>query len=193
MNEWVKAESMNTTPVAISNGNGKHLKLPKITIMTYKTSLDNLAKGITIGVTIVFAIIIIGQYSIIKEAGKATPIYTTVALLLIYFLAFVFRPINYNLTADKLIIHRRFADVKIDRNQIKSVELLDKDKIGWTIRTFGVGGLFGYYGKFANRKLGSMTWYATRKDRTVLVQTVDNKKIILTPNDPDRFVADFNV
>jgi hypothetical protein len=193
MNEWVKAESMNTTPVAISNGNGKHLKLPKITIMTYKTSLDNLAKGITIGVTIVFAIIIIGQYSIIKEAGKATPIYTTVALLLIYFLAFVFRPINYNLTADKLIIHRRFADVKIDRNQIKSVELLDKDKIGWTIRTFGVGGLFGYYGKFANRKLGSMTWYATRKDRTVLVQTVDNKKIILTPNEPDRFVADFNL
>jgi hypothetical protein len=193
MNEWVKAESMNTTPVAISNGNGKHLKFPKIISMTYKTSLDNLAKGITIGVTIVFAIIIIGQYSIIKEAGKATPIYTTVALLLIYFLAFVFRPINYNLTADKLIIHRRFADVKIDRNQIKSVELLDKDKIGWAIRTFGVGGLFGYYGKFANRKLGSMTWYATRKDRTVLVQTVDNKKIILTPNDPDRFVADFNV
>lgn len=184
---------MNTTPVAISNVNGKHLKLPKIISMTYKTSLDNLAKGITIGVTIVFAIIIIGQYSIIKEAGKATPIYTIVALLLIYFIAFVFRPINYNLTADKLIIHRLFADVKIDRNQIKSVELLDKDKIGWAIRTFGVGGLFGYYGKFANRKLGSMTWYATRKDRTVLVQTVDNKKIILTPNDPDRFVADFNV
>jgi len=161
--------------------------------MTYKTSLDNLAKGITIGVTILFAIIIIGQYSIIKDAGRAIPIYTTVALLLIYFIGFAFRPINYNLTADKLIIHRLFADVKIDRNQIKSVELLDKEKIGWALRTFGVGGLFGYYGKFANTKLGSMTWYATRKDRTVLVRTVDNKKIILTPNDPDKFVSDFNV
>lgn len=160
--------------------------------MTYKTSLDNLAKGITIGVTILFATIIIGQYSIIKDAGRANPIYTTVALLLIYFIAFAFRPINYNLMADKLIIHRLVADVEIDRNQIKSVELLDKNKISWALRTFGVGGLFGYYGKFANTKLGSMTWYATRKDRTVLVLTVNNKKIILTPNDPDKFVADFN-
>jgi Bacterial PH domain len=177
-------------PRTLAASNSEH---PKNTSMTYKTSLDNLAKGITIGVTILFAIIIIGQYSIIKDAGQAIPIYTTVTLLLIYFIAFAFRPINYSLTADKLIIHRLFADVKIDRNQIKSVELLDKNEIGWAFRTFGVGGLFGYYGKFANTKLGNMTWYATRKDRTVLVQTSDNKKIILTPNDPDKFVADFNL
>jgi hypothetical protein len=113
-------------------------------------------------------------------------------LLLIYFIAFAFRPIYYNLTADKLTIHRLFTDVKIDRNQIKSVELLDKEKISWSIRTFGVGGLFGYYGKFANTNLGSMTWYATRKDRMVLVRTINNRKIILTPNDPAKFIADIN-
>lgn len=160
--------------------------------MRYKTSLDNLAKGITIGVTILFAFIIVGQYSIIKDSGRAVPIYTTVALLLIYFIAFAFRPINYNLTLDKLIIHRLFMDVKIERNSIKSMELIDKEKISWSIRTFGVGGLFGYYGKFANTKLGSMTWYATRKDRMVLVRTIDNRKIILTPDNPDKFIADFN-
>ena len=160
--------------------------------MTYKTSLDNLAKGITIGVTILFAFIIVGQYSIIKDAGRAVPIYTTVALLLIYFIAFAFRPINYTLTPDKLIIHRLFLDVKIERNNIKSVELIEKEKISWSIRIFGVGGLFGYYGKFANTKLGSMTWYATRKDRMVLVRTIDTRKIILTPDNPDKFIADFN-
>ena len=161
--------------------------------MTYKASLDNLAKGITIGVTVLFAVIIFGQFSIIKDAGRTVPIYTIVALLLIYLIAFVFRPINYNLTSDKLIIHRLFADVKIERSQIKSVELLDKGKISWSIRTFWVGGLFGYYGKFANTKLGSMTWYATRRDRIVLVRTIDNRKIILTPDNPDKFIADFNL
>ena len=160
--------------------------------MRYKTSLDNFAKGITIGVTILFAFIIVGQYSIIKDSGRAVPIYTTVAVLLIYFIAFAFRPIDYNLTLDKLIIHRLFMDVKIERNSIKSMELIDKEKISWSIRTFGVGGLFGYYGKFANTKLGSMTWYATRKDRMVLVRTIDNRKIILTPDNPDKFIADFN-
>jgi hypothetical protein len=134
-----------------------------------------------------------GQYSIIKYAGQTIPIYTTVALLLFYFIAFAFRPIEYDLTTDKLIIRRLAGDVKINRTQIKSVELLEKDKIGLAIRTFGVGGLFGYYGKFASSQLGNMTWYATRKDRIVLVRTIDNKKIILTPNEPDKFVIDFNV
>ncbi len=161
--------------------------------MTYKTSLDNFAKAITFGVTILFSIIIIGQYSIIKDAGRAVPIYTTAALLLIYFSAFAFMPINYNLTNDKLIIHRFFIDVKIERTQIKSVELIDKENIRWSFRTFASGGLFGYFGKFVNSKLGKMTWYATRKDRIVLVQTIDNRKIILTPNDPLKFIADFNL
>ena len=160
--------------------------------MTYKTSLDNLAKWITVGVTILFAIIIIGQYSIITDAGKPDTIYTTVALLLIYFGTFAFRPINYTLTKDKLIIHRLIIDIKIDRDRIKSVSLIEKDKIRFSFRRFGVGGLFGYFGLFINMKLGKMTWYATRRDRIVLVLIDDNKKIILTPNEPDKFVTGFN-
>jgi len=160
--------------------------------MTYKASLDNLAKGVTIGVTILFAgIIFLSMVSISKDAERAIPISISIALILIYFIVFALRPIDYEISADQLIIHRLFADAKIDRNQIKSVELVDKDKIGWTIRTFGVGGLFGYYGKFANTKLGSMTWYATRRDKTVLVQTMNGNKIILTPDKPEKFVADF--
>ncbi|OYU93692.1 MAG: hypothetical protein CFE21_19485 [Bacteroidetes bacterium B1(2017)] len=157
--------------------------------MTYKTSLDNLAKGITIGVTILFVAILIGQFSIIKDTGWAVPIITTVTLFLIYFISFAFSPINYEVSAQHLSIHRLLIDVNIDRNQIKSVELLDKEQLAWVIRTFGVGGLFGYYGKFANTKLGSMTWYATRRNKTVLIVTIDNKKIILTPDEPEKFVA----
>lgn len=157
--------------------------------MTYKTSLDNLAKGITIGVTILFVAILIGQFSIIKDTGWAVPIITTVTLFLIYFISFAFSPINYEVSAQHLSIHRLLIDVNIDRNHIKSVELLDKEQLTWVIRTFGVGGLFGYYGKFANTKLGSMTWYATRRNKTVLIVTLDNKKIILTPDEPEKFVA----
>ena len=161
--------------------------------MTYKTSLDNVTKVITLGITILFAAIIIGQYSIIKDAtASATPIYITVGLLIIYFIVFAFRPVKYSLTAGNLIVHRLFSDVKIERSKIKSVELVDKEKLSWSVRVFGVGGFFGYFGKFANAKLGTMTWYATRKDRIVLVKMLNNKKIILTPDEPEKFVADCN-
>ena len=158
--------------------------------MTYKTSLDKTAIVITIAVTVLFVVIIGGQYSIIKDAGRAVPIYTTTACLLIYFLAFAFRPINYVVTKDEVIVRRLFLNVHIKRADIKSVELVDKKKIRGSIRTFGVGGLFGYYGTFANFSLGRMTWYATQRDKPILIKTTDGKKIILTPNEPDKFVGE---
>ena len=161
--------------------------------MIYKTSMSNLVKGITMGVAILFIIIIIAQYSIITDTGRNGTFYTAVTLLLIYFIAFSFRPINYKIINNLLVIHRLFIDVKIERDNIKSVELIDKNKIHGAIRIFGVGGLFGYFGNFANFEMGKMIWYATRKDRTVLINTKDNKKIILTPDEPEEFVAAFKV
>ncbi len=158
--------------------------------MKYSTSLDTSAKVITIGVTILFAVIIFAQYALISEADGNLPIYTTVALLLIYLFAFSFRPIHYVINSQQVIVHRLFSDIKIERNNIQTVELLNKDDLAWTIRTFGVGGLFGYYGKFANGKIGSMTWYATRQDRTILIKTIGDKNIILTPDDPEKFVSE---
>lgn len=160
--------------------------------MNYKASLDNTAKVITIGVTILFAVIIGGQYRITKELGDMVPIYTSVALLLIYGISYAFSPINYRLTAQELIVHRFLTNATIDRQTIKSVDLIDRSQLNWSVRTFGVGGLFGYYGKFFNSKLGNMTWYATRKDKTVLITTMNNKKIIITPDKAEEFVAEFN-
>ncbi|QEC67129.1 hypothetical protein FRZ67_07430 [Panacibacter ginsenosidivorans] len=160
--------------------------------MTYKTSLDKTAIIITIAVTVLFAFIIIGQFAIIKDEGSAIPIYTTTACLLIYFLAFAFTPVNYIVTTEEIIVRRPLSNVHIKRADIKSVELIDKNKIAGSLRTFGNGGLFGYYGNFANFSLGRMTWYATRRDKPVLVTTTANKKIILTPDEPEKFVKEFS-
>ena len=160
--------------------------------MTFKTSLDKTAIIITVAITILFVVLIAGQYSIIKDAGRAVPIYTTTACLLIYFLAFAFRPIYYIVTKDELIIRRLFGNVKVKRADIRSIEIIDKNKIKGSIRTFGMDGLFGYYGNFSNFSIGRMTWYATRRDKPVLVKTINNKKIIFTPNEPERFVSELS-
>lgn len=160
--------------------------------MTFKTSLDKLSIVITISVTIIFALIIIGQYATIRDGDKTIPNYITFVLLLIHSIAFSFWPKSYTLNTDKLIINRPLINVKINRSDIKSVEQIGKDKLRYTFRMFGVGGLFGYYGNFVNSTLGSMTWYATRRDKAVLITTLENKKIIVTPDSPEEFVASFN-
>ena len=155
--------------------------------MTFTTSLDGLAKGITIGVIILFSVIIGGQ--LIPSYGL-DPIGSTVLIgLLVGICLFcvLFRPLTYVLTADKLVIHRLFSDITISRKDIVATREINKGDMGLTIRTFGVGGLFGYFGKFSNTKIGRLTMYATRRNNSVLIETA-NKKIILTPDDPIELV-----
>lgn len=159
--------------------------------MTYKTSLDNTAIWITVAVSVLFAIIIGGQFAIIKSAGLASPIFTTTICLIIYFGAFAFRPINYTVDSTNLTVHRLIINARIKKADIKTVEIINSDKIKGAMRTFGVGGLFGYYGKFANSSVGKMTWYATRRNHVVLITTHDDQKFILTPDSPEKFLLEF--
>src|SRR4051794_22853760 len=160
--------------------------------MVFKTSLDKTAKVITILITLLFAVIIGAQFVIVYDSGYYRPLIISVILLLLYCLAFVFHPTAYKVTKDSLIICRPIKNLQIKKIGIRNVAAIDEKEISNAIRTFGVGGVFGYYGCFANYHLGSMTWYATRKDKAVLITTNDNKKIVLTPNEPESFVAAFN-
>ncbi len=160
--------------------------------MTYKTSLDTTTKVITITITVVFAIIIGGGYFFIKSGTHTSPIYTIVALLAVWGIAFLYRPLRYEVTKDSLIIHHIIRNVRLEMSEVKSIGLLQKSDIGFSFRTFGIGGLFGYFGLLTTTKLGNTTWYATRKTNIVLVQTISNKKIIVTPDNAQEFVQSFN-
>ncbi|MCW3106086.1 MAG: hypothetical protein JWQ09_592 [Segetibacter sp.] len=164
------------------------LLLLQSSAMTFKASLDGLAKGVTIAVSFLFALVLTQQIYLYLSGAHLSAFFTALPILAIYFATFFFRPIYYDITEDKLVIHRTIKDVIIKRQDIKRVEPIHKDQMKWTIRTFGVGGLFGYYGFFVNSKLGDMTWYATRRDKTVLIETVDDKKFIVTPDEPEAFI-----
>ncbi|MEZ0453782.1 PH domain-containing protein [Sphingobacterium thalpophilum] len=157
--------------------------------MKYKASLDNLAKIMTVGVTVVFTVIITKQFEAIKEEQAITPFLIAGGFILLYVWTLLFRPLNYRVTDTHLIIHRPLKDIVMERNAITNIERLDDAIVQKSVRTFGVGGLFEYFGKYANRTNGSMTWYATRRSSAVLICTNDNKKVVLTPDMPEEFMT----
>jgi hypothetical protein len=156
--------------------------------MVFKTSLDKLAKVVTAVITILFTAIIFLQLIFIQDFGNTSSIITITTLLISYFIAFIFRPISYIILDEFLVIHRPLLDIKIALNEIENMVVLDSQELKGTIRTFGVGGLWGYWGSFANSRIGAMKWYATRMSNAVLITTGNNKKIVLTPDDPELFV-----
>jgi hypothetical protein len=149
--------------------------------MIYKASLDKTAIIITNIITLIFGALIVFNFLLSLA----------IILLLIYFICLLLKPINYQITEKELIIHRLIKNVHIKRSEIESLEVLEKSALTGSIRIFGVGGLFGWYGRFANKQLGTMTWYVTRRDKPILILTKSNKSIIISPDEVETFVSDF--
>ena len=157
---------------------------------TYTASLDSFTKTMTWFVIIILAFV--GGKSVSELTNAAgnfniIAVHSGILFLLAAILlgAYAFRPQAYVLQADELVIKRPARDKHIKLNDLTEVRILSEADMSWTIRTFGVGGLFGHYGKYYNKSLGSFTQYATRRHNHVLVCTRQGKKIVLTPDDLD--------
>jgi len=156
--------------------------------MEYKASLDNLAKIITAGTIILFLVLGYGSISALSlSKGDFTVLFiqasTLFAFIAIILGCYLFAPQSYIMDNSDLIIVRPIKNKKIKLAEIAEIRAVaDGDMIG-AIRTFGVGGLFGYFGKFYSFKIGSMMFYATRRNNKILIITNQDQKIIITPDD----------
>lgn len=157
--------------------------------MEYRASLDKTSKTVTVLITILFLFVIGMQITLFAKYHNWLPLATTILLVCVYIISYVFHPVSYRVEKDNIIVHRLASDIVFSRSDIKNIELLQDAKLKGTIRTFGVGGLFGYFGQFMNHEMGCMTWYATKHHtKTVLIELQNNKKIIITPDEPEQFV-----
>jgi hypothetical protein len=84
-------------------------------------------------------------------------------------------------------------DITIQRNVLDKVEIINKQKIKCAYYTSSNRRFLGTCGKFKNENIGNFTLYATRRDKTVLIQTTDNKKVILTPDRPAKFMKHLKI
>jgi hypothetical protein len=89
----------------------------------------------------------------------------------------------YSIENDLLIIHRKAGNIVIPFSEIKHSTTLSDQEMKGTIRTFGVGGFFGYWGSFSVPSIGSTKLYATQMRNYVLIVLQNDKNIIITPDD----------
>ena len=165
---------------------------------THKASMDTLTKGLTIGVSIL--LLLSGfvpflsnnefQFSdlMIPSAVYIIPI----SLIIMLVLTYGFSPKGYALEDGKLVVLRPFQNKFHATTDILNVSLVDRKDLKNSLRVFGVGGLFGYFGLFRNTRYGTMIWYATRRDQFVVIERSNGKAIVLTPDDPNSFVSEWN-
>ncbi len=107
-----------------------------------------------------------------------------VAGILVVAAAFAIR--GYSVMDGKLMIHRLGWSTKFDLSELTKVEVNPGATLG-SLRTMGIGGLFGFVGHFYNEVLGSYKAYATNEFNTVVL-VFGRETIVVTPDDPEAFV-----
>ena len=113
------------------------------------------------------------------------PIFVLVILAILNY-SYKERILGYDVTTEGVKIIKGSNSELIAKDRIIEVKLIDKSDLKFSIRTFGIGGIFSYSGTFSNKKLGSMTWYLTRKDSLVMLVTKMDK-IVLSPDNCQEF------
>ena len=94
---------------------------------------------------------------------------------------------GYHIQDNQLKILRLGWSKDIDLSEIMEVEFKPHAMTG-SVRTFGIGGLFGYVGYFRNIILKSYKAYVTHREKTVVL-TTEEGQILISPDDPEAFIA----
>ena len=123
---------------------------------------------------------------ILAVAAYVAKGWASLVMMAILLIAAAFTIRGYSVVEGKLLIHRLGWATKYDLARLSRVEISPGVTVG-SVRTMGIGGLFGFVGHYHNAILGSYKAYATNELNTVVL-AFEGETIVVTPDDPARFV-----
>ncbi|MFN2136806.1 MAG: PH domain-containing protein [Candidatus Promineifilaceae bacterium] len=94
---------------------------------------------------------------------------------------------DYRLIGDELQVRHFGWSQRWRLRELRDVNVRPGAITGST-RTMGIGGFFGYIGRFRNQVLGDYQAYVTDGSRAVVLRFLDDT-LVLSPNDPAAFVS----
>ncbi len=161
-------------------------------LMKYNASLDKSARIVTVCITVLLSVLVIVQVFLFINHRSWSSLVIILLLFLIYLITYLYSPKSYFIRNKSIVVHRPVSDITLLQSDIRHIEVISSQKLKGAVRTFGVGGMFGYFGQFLNKEIGCMTWYAThRENAVVLIEMNNDKKIIISPDESEQFVKQF--
>lgn len=126
----------------------------------------------------------------LEDVGSGTSILYVLATVVLPALVLVVSACwmirGFVVTGEMILVERLGWQSKLDLKDLVSVTA-DPEAMDRSLRTFGVGGLFCFCGRFRNKSLGAYRAYATDPKRSVVLK-FQNQTVVVTPDRPDDFV-----
>ena len=158
----------------------------------FTATLDGLAKTLTfvVAMTLVIPFFTIAtQYS---RTSDAKLLIAPVIIIAAMITSLLYRPREYTLDAAGIHVIRTASSVTIPLQRIRSLMPVTVKELGFGLRTFGVGGFMGYFGKYWYRSFGHITLYVTDRSKMLMITLDNEQKILISPDDTPGFMAAFH-
>jgi hypothetical protein len=124
--------------------------------------------------------------------SQKTQLVVAINLIILYLVVwFWFRPSNFIISNDYLIIKFPARSRNIPMSEISQARLLDQEifnqEFGAAMR-IGIGGLWGGFGWLWTSRGGMLEFYVSRNDNLVLIERFKGKDLLLTPTKPSEMI-----
>lgn len=139
--------------------------------------LDWASKIITVSMALMWLTLLYGTFV------KTYLVFMFSLITFIFFICFLYSPVCYEVAEKSIVIHRRWAMLN---TTISGVERIGKVNYRRTIRTFAVGGFFGYFGWYNGNEL----WAVSNQKYLLRIET-DKKIYVISPKKTKEFVDCF--
>ncbi len=158
---------------------------------TYQIYTDRAVYVITSLILLFLIGVFITFYFLIPKINALFIINLLIAFIPIV-LTYIYSPQQYILEHEVLTIEKVIGSLNIKKSDVKKITKIEKDDLNGTIRLFASGGMFKYFGKFSNHKLGKFEMYSgSVKQNLVLIELKSGRKIVISPDNPDTFIDEF--
>lgn len=152
----------------------------------YQASLGKMVLTTTVLVAVLLTVVTVTLVSTIKGLEPAVMTLICVSPLASFGIAFLFRIWGYSVSTHGIRVHRTLFPVTLPLQTLVTIERSPGLTKG-SLRTFGNGGLFGFYGRFWKSGIGSYRAFVTDPANALLL-TVGDRKYALSPDRPDAFI-----
>lgn len=146
--------------------------------MQFRASYDTTTKVISTAIFVLFLMVAAGTRNVISEG----------VLAFLFLAAYAWSPTSYSIMDGEMVIRRLIGNVRIPVAGIREVRIATRDDLRGSMRVFGSGGLFGYYGLFRNSRLGESRWYVTNRSQAVVLVS-DSETTVVSPDNTAGFIA----
>lgn len=166
--------------------------------MIKRTEKVHLSNTVKIMSAVVIAIVIVAGIGVplqgLMNSRYDTERYISLGILLfiilIFVSVFIYAPKRISLSDEGLILYRGLGKVRLPYSEMADIRIYRPSDSVINIRTFGIGGVLGFIGRYYNKEIGHYISYVGDYSQAFLIQMKSGKKYVMSCNNAQEMVEE---